>query len=342
MGKQATGGRLGLALAEIVAAGGYPAALARSAPHRRAAWYRAYVDTLVQRDVRDLAAIRNLDALPRLLAVVASQTARLVNIADLSGPFQLTRPTIRDYMTLLERVFLLDELPPWHSNRLSRLVKTAKLHAGDTGVACALLGLGGDELWADRELYGQMLETFVYGELQRQASGHGRPITFHHLRDRDGTEVDLVLERSGRQLVGIEVKASSTVRGKDFYGLRKLHEAVGDRLAVGVVLYDGEATAAVRGPAVGDPGPPPLGGPVADPLASGGARARRGLGSPSRRRPPRALCRRPHSGDPLTFNNGAPARAMDLFLVAGTLLVRRGWSYHETRTGLDDLASSRG
>ena len=242
VGEQATGGRLGRALAETVAAGGYPAALARPAPHRRAAWYRAYVDTLVQRDVRDLAAIRNLDALPRLLAVVASQTARLVNIADLSGPFQLTRPTIRDYVTLLERVFLLDELPPWHSNRLSRLVKTAKLHAGDTGVACALLGLGGDELWADRELYGQMLETFVYGELQRQASGHGRPIKFHHLRDRDGTEVDLVMERSGRQLVGIEVKAAATVRGKDFSGLHKLQEAVGDRMAAGVVLYDGETT----------------------------------------------------------------------------------------------------
>ena len=236
------GSRLGHALAETVAAGGYPAALERTAPRRRAAWYRAYVDTIVQRDVRDLAAIRNLDALPRLLAVVASQTARLLNVADLSGPFQMTRPTVRDYVTLLSRVFLLDELPPWHSNRLSRLVKTAKLHAGDTGVACALLDVGADELWADRELYGQMLETFVYGELQRQASGLGRPVRFHHLRDRKGVEVDLVLERSGRGLVGVEVKAAATVRGKDFHGLHRLQDAVGERLVAGVVLYDGEAT----------------------------------------------------------------------------------------------------
>ena len=234
--------RLGAALAETVVAGGYPAALARAAPHRRTAWYRAYVETLVQRDVRDLASIHNLDALPRLLSVVASQTARLINIADLSGPFQLTRPTIRDYVTLLERVFLLDELQPWHSNRLSRLVKTAKLHAGDTGVACALLGTGADELWADRGLYGQMLETFVYGELLRQASGLTRPVRFHHLRDRDGAEVDLVMERSGRGLVGVEVKAAATVRAKDFSGLHKLRDAVGDRLVAGVVLYDGEAT----------------------------------------------------------------------------------------------------
>lgn len=244
-GAAATSGaadRLGAALAETVAAGGYPAALERTSPRRRAAWYRAYVDTIVQRDVRDLAAIRNLDALPRLLAVVASQTARLLNVADLAGPFQLTRPTVRDYVTLLSGVFLLDELPPWHSNRLSRLVKTAKLHAGDTGVACALLGVGAGELWEDRELYGQMLETFVYGELRRQASGSARPVAFHHLRDRKGAEVDLVLERSGRALVGVEVKASSTVRGQDFSGLRKLQEAVGDRLVAGVVLYDGGAT----------------------------------------------------------------------------------------------------
>ena len=235
-------GRLGPALAETVAAGGYPAALERAAPRRRAAWYRAYVETLVQRDVRDLAAIHNLDALPRLLAVVASQTARLLNVADLSGPFQLSRPTVRDYVTLLERVFLLDRLPPWHSNRLSRLVKTAKLHAGDTGVACALLGVDADDLWADRGLYGQVLETFVVGELRRQASGHGDPVAFYHLRDRDGAEVDLVMERSGRRLVGVEVKAAATVRGKDFAGLRKLQGAVGDRLVAGVVLYDGEAT----------------------------------------------------------------------------------------------------
>lgn len=234
--------RMGAALAERMAAGGYPSALSRALPRRRKAWYRDYVDTLVQRDVRDLAAIHNLDVLPRLLSVVASQTAHLMNLAGLSGPFQLTRPTIREYVTLLEQVFLLDRLAPWHSNRMSRLVKTAKIHAGDTGVACALLGLGPDELWNDRALYGQMLETFVYGELRRQASGHEDPIAFYHMRDRNGAEVDLVLERSGRALVGIEVKAASTVRSKDFVGLRKLQEATGERFASGIVLYDGELT----------------------------------------------------------------------------------------------------
>jgi len=95
--------RLGRALAERIAAGGYPAALARPAGRRRAAWYRDYLDTLVQRDVRDLARISSLDALPRLLALAAGQTARLLNVTDLAAPFQLSRPTIRDYVTLLAR-----------------------------------------------------------------------------------------------------------------------------------------------------------------------------------------------------------------------------------------------
>ena len=127
--------RLGGELIQRIVAGGYPAALARSAERRRTAWYRDYLEALVQRDVRDLSRISTLDALPRLLTLAAAQTARLLNVSDLAAPFHLSRPTIRDYVTLLERVFLLETLPPWHSNRLSRLVKTPKLHLGDAGLA---------------------------------------------------------------------------------------------------------------------------------------------------------------------------------------------------------------
>ena len=95
--------RLGPELAQRIVAGGYPAGLARK-PGRRREWYRAYVQTLVQRDVRDLGRIASLDALPRLLELAAGQTAQLMNVSELAGPFQLSRPTIRDYMTLLERI----------------------------------------------------------------------------------------------------------------------------------------------------------------------------------------------------------------------------------------------
>jgi predicted AAA+ superfamily ATPase len=235
--------RLGNALAERIVAGGYPAALARRTPARRMAWYRDYVETQVQRDVRDLSRVRSLDALPRLLSLAASYTARLINFADLAGPFQLTRQTIHDYVTLLERVFLLERLPPWHSNRLSRLVKTPKLHMGDTGLACALLGINAAQLQRNREALGPLLETFVLQELKRQASWHSMPVSFFHFRDRDGVEVDIVLEQGVGSVAGVEVKAAATVTDADFRGLRKLKEAAGGRFTKGVVLYDGEISA---------------------------------------------------------------------------------------------------
>ncbi|HMN10670.1 MAG TPA: ATP-binding protein [Gemmatimonadaceae bacterium] len=240
--RRSRGRRLAGELVERVVAGGYPAALQRAQPRRRAAWYRNYVDALVERDVRDMSRISALDALPRLLAVAAANTAQTLNISELAAPFSLTRPTIKDYVTLLERVFLIDTLPPWHYNRLKRLVKTPKLHMGDTGLACALLGLDATALHADRSAFGPLLETFVFQELRRQASWHPETVTFYHFRDRDGVEVDLVLE-CGARVAGIEVKAAATVTDADFRGLRKLREATGRRFSAGVVLYDGETSA---------------------------------------------------------------------------------------------------
>ena len=234
--------RMGRQLAERVTAGGYPPALARNADRRRSAWYRDYVETLVQRDVRDLARIRSLDVLPRLLSLAAAQTASLINVSDLAGPFQVSRPTIREYVTLLSQVFLLEELAPWHANRLKRLVKTPKLHLTDTGLACSLMGLDAEGLWEDRATFGRVLETFVYQELKRQASWYEADVQFHHFRDKDLAEVDIVIERGTSQLAGVEVKAAATVSSSDFRGLRRLKEASGKRFAAGVVAYDGETS----------------------------------------------------------------------------------------------------
>lgn len=234
--------RLGTNLVDRIVAGGYPAALIRRSPARSRAWYRDYVETQIQRDVRDLTRIHSLDALPKLLTLAASQTARLINVADLAAPFELTRQTIHEYVTLLEHVFLLDRLPSWHTNRLSRLVKRPKLHMGDTGVACALLGTDAAGLNKDRQLLGYLLETFVLQELRRQASWRPMPPRFFHFRDRDDFEVDIVIEDGHSAVAGVEVKAAATVGERDFRGLRKLREAAGARFVGGVVLYDGSAT----------------------------------------------------------------------------------------------------
>ena len=232
--------RLSGDLAVRITSGGYPAALARATVRRRASWYRNYVATQLQRDVRDMSRVSSLDAFPRLLSAATSQTARLYNLSSLAAPFQLSRPTIGDYVNILERLFLIERLPPWHSNRLKRLVKTPKLHLGDTGVGCALLGLTPVALDKDRTLLGQFLETFVYQELRRQSIVQESPLSFFHYRDKDQSEVDIVIERGAMAVAGVEVKAAATVTQSDFRGIRKLKEATGDRFTAGVVLYDGE------------------------------------------------------------------------------------------------------
>lgn len=158
--------RLGHELAKRIVAGCYPSALQRTTERRRSTGYRDYLDALVQRDVRDLARIASLGALPRLLALVA-------------------------------------ELAPWHNNRLSRLIKTPKVHMGDTGFAAALLGSDAASLAADRTLLGQLLETFVFQELRRQATARDEPMTLCHFRAKDGVEVDIVIERGSSPVAGI-------------------------------------------------------------------------------------------------------------------------------------------
>ena len=231
--------RLGAGLAERIVSGGYPAALARPTGRRSANWYASYIEAQVQRDVGNLARISGLDVLPRLMALAATQTAHLFNVSNLASPFQLSRPTIGDYVGLLERVYLLERLPPWYRNRGKRFVKTPKLHIGDTGLACALMGVDTRTLAEDRSLLGQLLETFVFQELRRQASWHDGPVNFFHYRDKDQVEVDIVMEHS-RLVAGVEVKAGATVTASDFRGLRRLKETSEGSFAAGVVLYDGE------------------------------------------------------------------------------------------------------
>ena len=215
--------------------------MARPTPRRLANWYRDYVEALVQRDERNITRVRSLDVLPRLLRAAAARTGQLFNLSALASPFELSRPSIGDYVTLLERLFLLERLPAWHSNRMKRLVRSPKLHLGDTGLAAALLGTDAKALAADRSLLGHLLETFVYQELRRQASWHDTPTEFFHFRDKDGVETDIVIEQASGAVTGVEIKAAATVNSTDLRGLRKLEKAAGKHFVRGIVLYDGES-----------------------------------------------------------------------------------------------------
>lgn len=235
--------REGTRLVERIVAGGFPTALERPAGARRFNWYRDYLDAIIQRDLPDVSTVHVPDALRGLVEMCAAQTASLLNASNLSRLLGLSRPTVTEYLSVLERLFLVERLRPWHPNRHKRMVKSPKLHIGDSGLACALLGVDIAGLSGDRKLLGSLAETFVYGELRRQASAHPDAHQFFHYRDKDGAEVDIVIERGSRRVAGVEVKASATATSSDFRGLHRLAAATGDRFVGGAVVYDGEMCA---------------------------------------------------------------------------------------------------
>jgi predicted AAA+ superfamily ATPase len=222
----------------LVLRGGYPEALRRTTHARRTAWLEDYLAQILDRDVRDIANIDQLDRLPRLLEVLAEHAGQLVNHSSFGAALGLSSVTAQKYVAILERLFLIRTLAPWSNNRLSRLIKTPKLHFLDSGLLAALREDEEEALRRDRSRFGALLESFVVSELLKLASWSERRVSFSHYRTKDQDEVDVVIEDRRGRVIGIEVKASATVRSQDFRGLRQLQEAVGDRFVRGLVLHD--------------------------------------------------------------------------------------------------------
>lgn len=231
--------RAPLSLAERVVAGGYPEAIARP-PMRARAWHRQYLGSLLERDVRDVARVRDTAAVDRLLELLALRTAQLLNVSGLGNDLDLRRETVEHYLAVCERLYLVRRLLPWHRNPTSRLIKTPKLHLIDTGLAATLTGLSSSDWSKDRERFGHMLESWVVQQLTAQAGWTDPDLRFWHYRDKDQVEVDLVITR-GRQTWGVEVKSAFTATPADGVGLRRLAERCGDDYQGGALMYAGES-----------------------------------------------------------------------------------------------------
>jgi predicted AAA+ superfamily ATPase len=226
-------------LIEQVLAGGYPEMRERATLARRQSWARSYMTHMMERDVQDIANIDKLAQIPRLLSLLATQCAQLLNYSQLGGQLGLNAKTADKYIGILERLFLVQRLPAWSRHESSRLIKTPKLHFLDAGLQATLTRLTPELLFTQRERWGATLETWVYGELRKALAVSDEPWYLSHYRDKDQVEVDFVLESPLRQLIGIEVKAAATVQAQDFKGLRKLQAQTGQSFITGIVLYDG-------------------------------------------------------------------------------------------------------
>lgn len=224
--------------------GCFPEPLQRASERRCQAWYLQYLSTLIQRDIRDLTHIDHPDLMAKLLKLTAFYAGRLVNLTELGGKLGLDRLTIKKYMALLEQLFLVEQLPAWHSNEYKRLVKTPKLHSIDTGMMCAVRGINRERLLKQPEDFGLALESFVYNELRKQAVWAEEPLNFYHYRDKDKVEVDVIIENAMGNCFAIEVKAAATLNAKDFTGLKRFQHVAGDQFQIGILLYDGDHTTA--------------------------------------------------------------------------------------------------
>jgi uncharacterized protein len=227
---------------ERVTAGGFPMAVERGETARNR-WFDNYVKLSLERDVRELARIRQRAQLPRLLRRLAAQTAQVLNISKAGEDIDLPKSTSEEYTKLLEAVFLIHRLPAWGTTLSSRSAAYPKLHVIDPGLAARLLRLSSSKLAeADAttlQQFGHLLETFVVGECRKQLTWMTGISLVGHWRTHDGAEVDLVVETDDGRVVAAEVKAGSRVSGKDLSSLQLLRDKLGERFVAGVALYTG-------------------------------------------------------------------------------------------------------
>ena len=225
-------------LLRLVLLGGFPEAIARESERRRQDWARSYLTSVLTRDLRDIADVEKLTELPKFVRLLAEHSGQLVNYSQFGSSINVSHKTGQRYVGLLEQVFLITTVQPWYTNALKRIAKTPKLHFVDSGVLAAARGLTFDRVKTDRSAFGALLESFVFSEILKLVTGSDLRLTPYHFRDQQMREVDVVLERDDGTIVGIEVKASATVKASDFGGLKTLAEACGKKFAYGIVLYD--------------------------------------------------------------------------------------------------------
>jgi predicted AAA+ superfamily ATPase len=220
-------------------AGGFPDAVSRSSASRRAAWFDAYVQAMLQRDLRDLANIEQLTDIPNLLHLLAARSASLLNFAELSRTAGITQTTLKRYFALLEMLFMVVRLPSWQRNPGKRWVKAPKVFLPDSGLLSHLMAVTPERLSAQPNMLGGLVETWVLSELLKHVAFSDTGLSLWHYRTQTHIEVDFILENRRGDICGIEVKASTTVENKDFKGLRHLQDTEPAIFQRGIVLYAG-------------------------------------------------------------------------------------------------------
>jgi predicted AAA+ superfamily ATPase len=225
------------ALDELMLTGGYPALHGQGIP--AGDWFASYVATYVERDVRQVLNIQDLNTFQRFLRLCAARTGQLLNLSALAGEAGIAQGTARAWLSVLEASYLLILLPPYHRNFGKRLVKTPKLYFLDTGLAAWLLGIRDTTVLALHPLRGALFETLIIGECIKDRYNAGLPADLYFWRDNNGLEADLLFEVRGR-LQPAEIKSGQSVTVDYIRAGQKSGRFAGDEAEVPWLIYGGD------------------------------------------------------------------------------------------------------
>ncbi|MCA6463140.1 MAG: ATP-binding protein [Chitinophagaceae bacterium] len=207
----------------------------------RSTWLDGYITTLLQRDVKLLADIDKIYLLPQLLRILCNRAGGLLNDSDIGREAGLNSVTTKNYRKLLQHMFLITEVKPWHKNGGKRLIKAPKGYIIDTSLLCHMMDWD-VEVLAERnpKAFGHVVENYVATELIKQLSFSRPASQLYHFRTSDGKEVDFVIENPNGDVFAIEVKSSAQINDSDFKGIRELAGLIGKDFTGGIVLYNGK------------------------------------------------------------------------------------------------------
>lgn len=231
-----------LTMGQLLMEGGYPEVLTKS-PRSRGTWFTSYTTGRLLKDFETMHQIKGdyHGKLSALIRNLAGMTGNLIKYANIANDLGQDDKTVKKYMEILELMFIIKRLDPYVRNSAKRaVVGMPKLHFVDTGLACHLLGLKHAETLHTTHFFGGLVENFAYCELLKHAAWAAEDIGFYHFRDVDRHELDLVVERSDGSVVGIEVKASMSVKPEDFSGLSRFADYAGAKFLHGILYYSGD------------------------------------------------------------------------------------------------------
>lgn len=192
-----------------LARGGYPGVIGR--PSAAQIWFRSYIQTYLERDVRGVTAVRDLATFRRFLALLATRTGTILNKTDLAAPLGVSVPTISEWLDVLEVTGQILRVPPFFENFGKRLIKSPKLYFVDSGLACHLLGIDSVPALRRSPFLGPVFEGFIAAEIAKQQVNRGERVELYYFRDQQGLEVDFIVPAGPGRLVMVEAKASRTV-----------------------------------------------------------------------------------------------------------------------------------